>query len=41
LTQLAQDTAERMREVAAEAMGQYISYFTEPIWEQEEEDEEE
>jgi len=39
LTQLAQDTAERMKEVAAEAMGQYISYFTEPIWEQEEEEE--
>jgi proteasome assembly chaperone (PAC2) family protein len=40
LTQLARDTAERMKEVAAEAMGQYISYFTEPIWEQEENDEE-
>jgi len=34
---------ERMKQVAAQAMGEYIDYFTEPIWEQggEEEGEEE
>jgi hypothetical protein len=32
-----------MKQVAAEAMGEYIDYFTTPIWEsgQEEEEEEE
>ncbi len=39
LAQLAKETKERMRQVAAEAMGEYIDYFTEPIWEQEEEEE--
>jgi len=29
-----------MREVAAEAMGEYIDYFTRPIWERGEEEEE-
>ncbi len=41
LTQLAKETQERMKQVAAEAMGEYIDYFTEPIWEQREEEEEE
>jgi len=41
LTQLAIETKERLREVAAEAMGEYIDYFTTPIWEQEQEEEEE
>ncbi|MDP2731226.1 MAG: PAC2 family protein [Dehalococcoidales bacterium] len=42
LAQLASETKEKMKELAAEAMGEYIDLFTEPIWEQgEEEDEEE
>jgi hypothetical protein len=41
LAQLAQETGERIKQVAAEAMGEYIDYFTEPIWEQEEQEEEE
>ena len=44
LTQMAVETKERMKQVAAEAMGEYIEYFTTPIWEhgeEEEEDEEE
>jgi len=41
LAQLARETKERMKQVAAEAMGEYIDYFTEPIWEHEEEEEEE
>lgn len=39
LAQLAGETKERMKQVAAEAMGEYIDYFTEPIWEHEEEEE--
>ena len=38
LTQLAIETKERMKQMAAEAMGEYIDYFTEPIWERGEED---
>jgi hypothetical protein len=41
LTQLASETTERLKQAASEAMGEYIDYFTEPIWEQKEEDEEE
>ena len=41
LAVLAAETQERLKQVAAEAMGEYIDYFTEPIWEQGEEDEEE
>ncbi len=43
LAQLAVETKQRMKQVASEAMGEYIDYFTEPIWErgEEEEDEEE
>jgi len=37
LAQLASETRERMKQVVAEAMGEYINYFTEPIWEQGEE----
>jgi len=40
LTQLAGETTEKIKQAAAEAMGEYIDYFTEPIWEQKEEDEE-
>jgi proteasome assembly chaperone (PAC2) family protein len=38
LVQLANETRESMKRAAAEAMGEYIDYFTEPIWEQDEED---
>jgi proteasome assembly chaperone (PAC2) family protein len=43
LTLIAMEASERMKEMAAEAMGEYIDYFTKPIWERntEEEDEEE
>jgi uncharacterized protein (TIGR00162 family) len=41
LAQLAKETKEKMRQVAAEAMGEYIDSFTEPIWERGEEEEEE
>jgi len=41
LAELAGEMKERMKEAAAEAMGEYIDYFTEPIWEQREEEEEE
>jgi len=39
LAQLARETKERMKQVAAEAMGEYIDYFTEPIWEHDEDEE--
>jgi len=41
LTQMAMETKERLKQVAAEAMGEYIEYFTTPIWEHGEEEEEE
>jgi proteasome assembly chaperone (PAC2) family protein len=42
LVRLAEETREKMKQAAAEAMGQYIDYFTQPIWEQgQEEDGEE
>ncbi len=41
LAQLARETADRMKQIAAEAMGEYIDYFTSPIWEHGEEEEEE
>ena len=34
LTRLAEEAREKMKQAAAEAMGQYIDYFTQPIWEQ-------
>lgn len=40
LAQLARETREKMRQAAAAAIGEYIDYFTEPIWEHEEEEEE-
>ncbi len=40
LAQLASETKESMKQLAAEAMGEYIDLFTEPIWEQGEEEEE-
>ena len=41
LAQLAVETSERMKQLAAQAMGEYIDFFTEPIWERGEEEEEE
>ena len=41
LAQLASETKEQMKRLAAEAMGEYIDLFTEPIWEYGEEEEEE
>ncbi|MFC1861690.1 PAC2 family protein [Chloroflexota bacterium] len=41
LSQLAEETKEKMKQLAAEAMGEYIDLFTEPIWEHDEEEEEE
>jgi proteasome assembly chaperone (PAC2) family protein len=40
LNEMAEETAERMKQIAAEAMGEYIDLFTRPIWEQGEEEEE-
>ena len=41
LAQQATEAREKMKQVAAEAMGEYIDYFTTPIWESGDEDEEE
>ena len=43
LAKMAVEAGERMKQVAAQAMEEYIDYFTEPIWErgQEEDDDEE
>jgi proteasome assembly chaperone (PAC2) family protein len=41
LAQLAVEMKQRMKQVASQAMGEYIDYFTEPIWESGEEEEEE
>ena len=41
LAQLASETKEKMKLLAAEAMGEYIDLFTEPIWEHGEGEEEE
>jgi len=42
LIQIAREATEGIKQLAAQAMGEYIDYFTEPIWERgEEEDEEE
>jgi len=40
LAQSASETRERMKQLAAQAMEEYIDLFTEPIWEHEEEEEE-
>jgi uncharacterized protein len=34
LNKIAEETREKMKQAAAEAMGQYIDNFTQPIWEQ-------
>jgi uncharacterized protein len=39
LNRMAEETREKMKQAAAEAMGQYIDYFTQPIWEQGQEEE--
>jgi proteasome assembly chaperone (PAC2) family protein len=41
LDQIAKETVDSMKQLAAEAMGEYIDYFTQPIWEYGEEEEEE
>jgi len=41
LRQQADETRIRMKQLAAEAMGEYIDLFTEPIWEHDEDEEEE
>lgn len=41
MEQLAAESREKMKQLVAEAMGEYINYFTEPIWEQGEGDDEE
>ena len=41
MAQLASETREKMKQLAAEAMGEFIDHFTEPIWEHGEEEEEE
>ncbi len=38
LKQAAAEARERMKQIAAEAMEEYIDYFTEPIWEREEDE---
>ena len=40
LSEMANEAAERMKQITAEAMGEYIDHFTQPIWEHEEEEEE-
>ena len=39
LDEIATQTKDRLKELAAEAMGEYIDLFTEPIWEQGQEEE--
>jgi proteasome assembly chaperone (PAC2) family protein len=41
LSRMAVEASERMKQVAAQAMEEYINYFTEPEWESEEEEDEE
>jgi proteasome assembly chaperone (PAC2) family protein len=41
LVKMAVDAGERMKQIAAQAMEEYIDYFTEPIWERGDEEEEE
>jgi proteasome assembly chaperone (PAC2) family protein len=40
LAQIAEETADRMKQMADEAMEEYIDHFTQPIWEHGEEEEE-
>ena len=41
MVKMAVEAGERMKQVAAQAMEEYIDYFTEPIWERGEEEDEE
>ena len=41
MAQMASETRDKMKQIAAEAMGEYIDHFTEPIWEYGQEEEEE
>jgi hypothetical protein len=41
LNEMANEAAEKIKQIAAEAMGEYIDHFTQPIWEHGEEEEEE
>ena len=41
LAKMAVEAGERIKQVAAQAMEEYIDYFTEPIWERGEEEDEE
>jgi proteasome assembly chaperone (PAC2) family protein len=41
MSRMAVEAAERIKQVAAQAMEEYIDYFTEPIWERGEEEEDE
>ena len=41
LAKFAAEAGENMKEMAAQAMGEYIDFFTEPIWERGDEEEEE
>ena len=41
LRELAGEAKERMKQMAAQAMGEYIDFFTEPIWERGDEEDEE
>ena len=41
MEQLANETKGKIKQLAAEAMGEYIDLFTEPIWEKEDEEDEE
>ena len=40
LAQIAEETTDRMKQMADEAMGEFIDHFTRPIWEHREEEEE-
>jgi len=41
LAHLARETGEGMKQLASQAMGEYIDYFTEPIWERDDDEEDE
>lgn len=41
MARMAVDAQERIKQVAAQAMEEYIDYFTEPIWERDDEEDEE
>jgi hypothetical protein len=41
MAKMAVEAGERIKQVAAQAMEEYIDYFTEPIWERGDEEDEE